>query len=99
MNLLADFMVSFEVRKCYSTWLFQVATQARARRGEFDGRDTATLSFVLTARVILLQDELTLLLSSLPVLLYSGQLDIIIGAATTERYLQDIVWEGNGSVQ
>ena len=45
------------------------------------------------------QDELTLLLSSLPVLLYSGQLDIIIGAATTERYLQDIVWEGNGSVQ
>ena len=49
--------------------------------------------------VILLQDELTLLLSSLPVLLYSGQLDIIIGAATTERYLQDIVWEGTGSVQ
>jgi carboxypeptidase C (cathepsin A) len=52
MNLLADFMVSF-------------------------------------------QDELTLLLSNLPVLLYSGQLDVIIGAATTERYLADIVWPGS----
>ena len=40
------------------------------------------------------QNELTLLLSTMPVLLYSGQLDIIIGAATTERYLQDITWAG-----
>ena len=47
----------------------------------------------------MLQDELTLLLSNMPVLLYSGQLDIIIGAATTERYLQDIVWAGTHCVK
>lgn len=40
------------------------------------------------------QDDLTLLLSNLPVLLYSGQLDVIIGTATTEAYIDDIVWPG-----
>ena len=39
----------------------------------------------------------TILEAGLPVLLYSGQLDVIIGAATTEAFLPDIVWGGAGA--
>lgn len=52
MNLLGDFMVSFEA-------------------------------------------EVEILLEHVPVLLYSGQLDIIIGAATTENFLSDLQWSGS----
>lgn len=77
MNLLADFMVSFEVRA--GTLLL------------FEGHRTGENMIWVRCTW---QDELTLLLSNMPVLLYSGQLDIIIGAATTERYLQEISWAG-----
>lgn len=39
----------------------------------------------------------TILEAPLPVLLYSGQLDIIIGAATTESFLNDVSWPGQAS--
>lgn len=39
-------------------------------------------------------DEVELLLEHVPVMLYSGQLDIIIGAATTEKFLADLEWGG-----
>lgn len=39
-------------------------------------------------------EEVELLLTHSKVLLYSGQLDIIIGAATTEAYLPFLAWPG-----
>ena len=39
-------------------------------------------------------EEVELLLTHSKVLLYSGQLDIIIGAATTEAYLKYLAWPG-----
>jgi hypothetical protein len=34
----------------------------------------------------------TVLAWNIPVLIYSGQLDVIIGAALTERFLPGVVW-------
>lgn len=43
--------------------------------------------------------ELAGLMESYKVLIYSGQLDIIIGAALTERFLQTVQWSGQDRFQ
>mmetsp|Transcript_39296 Transcript_39296/g.92419 ORF Transcript_39296/g.92419 Transcript_39296/m.92419 type:complete len:221 (+) Transcript_39296:814-1476(+) len=40
------------------------------------------------------RDELSVLLDNYKVLIYSGQLDVIIGAALTERFLPNVQWRG-----
>ena len=80
----------------YSSYLNQPAVRKMLHVGnrKFPSDPGQCEMHLLSDFMVSFEDALTLLLSNVRVLLYSGQLDIIIGAATTERFLADIQWPG-----
>ncbi len=77
----------------------QYITQPAIRKALHVGN--ATLNDGLTCEMNLLNDvmdsyksELALLMDNYKVLVYNGQLDLIVGVPLTERYLPTVQWRG-----
>jgi len=87
----------------YAPYLNQPAVRAALHVGNasFPSNPTKCEMHLLSDFMVSFVDEMTTLLDSTSppykVLVYSGQLDIIIGAALTERFLPGVPWHGQAA--
>jgi vitellogenic carboxypeptidase-like protein len=79
----------------YASFLNSLETRKAIHVGSAKFNDGADVEMALINDITdSMSDEFVVLLENYKVLLYNGQLDIIVGAPLTENYLQQLKWSG-----
>lgn len=85
----------------YAAFLNQPEVQAAIHSGavKFPSNPTQCELHLLSDFMVSFQEEIGLLMDNYKVLLYSGQVDVIIGPALTEAFLPLVPWTGQPALQ